>query len=195
MKIYEQAKTETIRKMFVHNLSYIGILKNIEILGEEILTYIKEEFPTLYDELLKYLIRSEYTQFSSLKGMLTLQEMTFIIDIIKVFIDEPYMKTNVFEALYKAQKSMKNIVFDTRCLDIALRYKKANAISAGELRNIMCLGMAGDEKKIEARLFQKTKQLRKTLYKQNQNEIAGEIIYDKIDEIVDLLQKVYRKEV
>jgi hypothetical protein len=53
----------------------------------------------------------------------------------------------------------------------------------------MRLGLEGDEKKIEARLYKKSKQLRETLRDQNVDEIAGEVIYDKIDEIIALLQK------
>jgi hypothetical protein len=59
----------------------------------------------------------------------------------------------------------------------------------------MRLGLEGDEKKIEARLYQKSKQLREALREQNEDEIASEVILDKIKEIISLLQKVYRKEV
>ena len=59
----------------------------------------------------------------------------------------------------------------------------------------MRLGLEGNEKKIEARLFQKSKQLREALRQKNQDEIAGEVILDKIEEIIALLQKVYRKDV
>jgi hypothetical protein len=127
--------------------------------------------------------------------MLALQGTTYIADIIRAFIDVPYLETNIFDALYKAQKELKKVLFDTRSLDIALRYRKANAISDTELRNIMRLGLEGNEKKIEARLFQKSKQLREALLLQNQDEIGGEVILDKIEEIITLLQKVYRKEV
>ncbi len=181
--------------MFIHNLSYLSILRNIETLGTEILTYIKVEFVMLYDELLRYVIRSEHTQFSCLKEMFTLQGTVLITDIIRAFIEEPYLTTNVFNALYKAQKDLKKIVLDTRSLDIALRYRTANAISDTELKNIMRLGLECDEKKIEARLYQKSKQLRETLREQNADEIASEVILDKIEEIIILLQKVYRKEV
>jgi len=195
MDNYATVTTSTLRKMFIHNLSFLGILRNIETLGIGIFTYIKTEFSVLYGELLKYVIRSKHTQYSCLKGMLTFQGTTFINDIIRAFIEEPYITTNVFDALFKAQKELKKIVFDTRSLDIALRYKKANAISDTELRNIMRLGLEGNEKKIEDRLYKKSKQLRATLCEQNQNEIAGDIILDKIEEIITLLQKVYRKEV
>ena len=188
-------KSSTIKKMFIHNLSYLSILRNIESLGAEMLTYIKYDFPTLYSELLRYVINSEHTQFSCLKGMLMQQGSAYIADIIRAFIEEPYLTTNVFDALYKAQKDLKKIIFDTRCLDIALRYRTANAISDTELRNIMRLGIEGDEKKIETRLYKKSKQLRDTLREQNQDEIAGEVILEKIEEIIDLLQKVYRKDV
>jgi hypothetical protein len=127
--------------------------------------------------------------------MLMLQGTAYITDVIRAFIEEPYLSTNVFDALYKAQKELKKIVLDTRSLDIALRYRTANAISDTELRNIMRLGLEGDEKKIEARLYQKSKQLREALREQNQDEIAGDVILDKIEEIIGLLQKVYRKEV
>lgn len=195
MSNYERATTPTLRKMFIYNLSYLSILRNIETLGKEIFAYIKVEFPTLYKELLQYVIRSEHTQFSCLKGMLTLQGTAFITDIIRAFIDEPYLTTNVFDALYKAQRELKKIVLDTRSLNIALRYRTANAISDTELRNIMRLGLEGGEKKIEKRLFQKSKQLREALREQNADEIAGELILDKIEEIIAMLQKVYRKEV
>lgn len=195
MENFAQASAPTLKRMFIHNLSYLSILRNIETLGTEILIYIKVEFPTLYGELLRYVIRSEHTQFSCLKGMLTLQGTAFIADVIRAFIEEPYLTTNVFNALYKAQKQLKKVVLDTRSLDIALRYRKANAISDIELRNIMRLGLEGDEKKIEARLYQKARQLREALREQNQKEIAVEVILDKIEEIIALLQKVYLKEV
>lgn len=195
MENYKRANTPTLRKMFIHNLSYLSILRNIETLGADILSYIKVEFSLLYGELLRYVICSEHTQFSCLKGMLTLQGTVFITDIIRTFIDEPYLKTNVFDALYKAQKDLKKVVLDTRSLDIALRYRIANAISDTELKNIMRLGLECDGKKIEARLYQKSKQLREILRKNNEDEIAGEVILDKIEEIISLLQKVYRKEV
>ncbi len=127
--------------------------------------------------------------------MLVLQGTLFITDVIRTFIEEPYLTTNIFDALYKAQKDLKKVVLDTRSLDIALRYRTANAISDTELKNIMRLGLECDEKKIEARLYQKSKQLRETLRDQNIDEIAGEVIFDKIDEIIALLQKVYRKEI
>jgi hypothetical protein len=192
---FGRAHSLTLKKMFIHNLSYLRILRNIEKLGTEMLTYIKSEFPTLYRELIEYVVFSEHTQFSCLKGMLILQGSTYIADIIRAFIDEPYLATNVFDALYKAQKDLKKIYFDTRSLDIALRYRKASAISDTELRNIMRLGLEGNEKKIESRLYQKSKQLRETLRNENHDEIAGEVILDKIEEIIALLQKVYRKDV
>lgn len=195
MNKYEHAITPTLRMMFIHNLSYLSILRNIEVLGTEMFTYIKVEFPILYLELLGYVICSEHTQFSCLKGMLTLQGTDFITDIIRAFIDDPYMTTNIFDALYKAQKDLKKIVLDTRGLDIALRYRMANAISDTELKNIMRLGLELDEKKIEACLYQKSKQLRETLREQNADEIASEVILDKIEQIISMLQKVYRKEV
>ena len=195
MDNYERANTPTLRKMFIHNLSYLGILRNIEFLGAEMFTYIKFEFPILYSELLHYVICSKHTQFSCLKGMLKIQGTVFITDIIRAFIDEPYMTTNVFDALYKAQKDLKKIVLDTRSLDIALRYRSVSAISDTELKNIMRLGLECDEKKIEMRLYQKSKQLRKALREKNKDEIAGEVIFEKIEEIITLLQKVYRKEV
>lgn len=195
MDRYKFACTPTLRKIFVHYLSYLGIMKNIEILGTEILGYIKLDYPTLYNDLIRHTIQSEHTQFSCLKGMLTLQGTVFITDIIRAFIEVPYMTTNVFDALYKAQKDLKRIVFDTRSLDIALRYRMANAISDTELKNIMRLALECDENRIESRLYKKSKQLRETLRDQNANEIAGDVILDKIEEVITLLQKVYRKQV
>ncbi len=195
MDTYKRASTPTLRKMFIHHLSYLSILRNIETLGIEMLKYMKVEFATLYAELLRYVIHSEHTQFSCLKGMLTLRGAAFITDVIRAFIEEPYLSTNVFDALYKAQRELKKIVLDTRSLDIALRYRTANAISDTELRNIMRLGLEGDEEKIEARLYQKSKQLREALREQNQDAIAGEVALDRIEEIIASLQKIYRKEV
>ena len=192
---YARASTPTLKKMFVHNMSYLAILRNIEKLGSIILTYIKVEFATLYTELLKYVVKSEHTQFSSLQGMLILQGTAFITDVISAFIEEPYLKTNVFDALYKAQKVLNKIVFDTRSLDISLRFRLANAISDIELQNIMRLGMEADAQKIEVRLYRKSKRLRKTLREQNVEEIASDIVFEKIDEIIIMLQKVYRREV
>ena len=193
MNNYANASTPTLQKMFIHNLSYLAIMRSFETLGLEMLTYIKNEFPALYKELLRYVINSEHTQFSCLQGMLTLQGAAYIADVINAFIEEPFLKTNVFNALYKAQKALKRVSFDTRSLDIALRFRLANAISDTELRNFMRLGLEIDERKIEARLYKKSKQLRETLREQNKDEIASEVIFDKIEEIISLLQKIYRK--
>jgi hypothetical protein len=193
MNNYKKATRLILQKMFVHNLSYLSILRNIEALGTEILTYIKIEFPTLYTELLKYVINSEHTQFSCLQGMLAMQGTVYVTDVIRAFIKGPCFKTNVFDALYKAQKALNKVVLDTRSLDIALRFKIAKAISDTELRNIMRLGLEGDEKKIKARLYQKSKLLRKTLGEPIKDEIASDVMPEKIEEIISLLQKVYRK--
>lgn len=193
--IFERANTPKLRKLFIHNISFLRILRNMEILGAEMLAYIKFEFPILYLELLRYVIHSEYTQFSCLKGMLTLQGAIFITDVIRAFIVEPYLTTNVFDALYKAQKDQKKVVLDTRGLDIALRYRTANAISDTELKNIMRLGLECNEKKIEARLFQKAKQLRETLQEQNTDESNNGDKFNQIENIIILMQKIYRKKV
>lgn len=195
MDRYAEAGSPTLRKMFIYNLSYRGILRNIETLGTDILTYIKVEFPILYGELLRYVIHSEHTQFSCLKGMLTLQGTIFINDVINGFIEEPYLSSNVFVALYKAQKELKRVIFDTRGLAIALRLRKANAISETELKSLMRLGLERDEKTIKTRLYQKSNQLREALNDQNPDEIVGGVTLHAIEEIIGLLQKVYRKKV
>lgn len=195
MDNFARASTPTLRKMFIHNLSYLNILRNIKMLGVDMLNYIKIEFSTLYKELLKYVIHSKYTQFSCLIGMLELQGTVLITDIIRAFIDEPYLPTNVFDALYTAQKSLKKVVLDTRSLDIALRFRMANAITDTELKSIMRLGIECDEKKIESRLYQKAKQLKETPGEQNTDKKTDEVISDKIEEVIILLQRVYRKEV
>lgn len=41
MDNYARASNPILRKMFIHNLSYLSILRNIETLGAEALTYIK----------------------------------------------------------------------------------------------------------------------------------------------------------
>lgn len=134
---YKMASTLTLRKIFIHHLSYLSILKNIETLGTDILTYITAEFPILYAELLRYVIHSEHTRHSCLKGMLVLRGTSFVTDVIRAFVEEPCLTTNIFDVLYKAQKDLKKIELDTRCLDIALCFRKANAISDADLKNIM----------------------------------------------------------
>ncbi len=157
------------------------------------LVYIKIEFPIIYFELLRYVICSEYTQFSCLKGMIALQGTVFITDVIRAFIGEPYLTTNVFDALYKAQKDLKKVALDTRGLDIALRYRTANAISDTELKNIMRLGLECDEKKIEARLYKKAKQMRESLRESNADERENSDYLNHIEKIITLMQKIYKK--
>jgi hypothetical protein len=192
---YVKINTPVLRKMFIHNMSYLAILRNIEILGYEMLAYSKGEFPVLYTELIKYVINSKHTQFSCLQGMLTMQGSTYIADIIRMFIDNPFLETNVFDALFKAQRALNKIVLDTRSLDVALRLRVMNAISDTELRNIMRLGIEGDEKKIEIRLYQKAKRLRESLQEQNDDEITNKAQMDGIEAVISLLQKIYRKAV
>ena len=192
---FKQISNISLQRMFIYNLSYMNLLINIETLGPKILRYIKVEFPIFYEELIRYVIRSEFTKYSCLIGMLVMQGTVFITDIVRVFIDDPYFTTNVFRALYKAQKELKKITFDTRSLDIALRYKLVGALSDTELRNIMRLGLEGDEKKIEIRLYQKSKRVRENLLLKKNYDVANKMVFEKTEEIIILFQKIYRKKI
>jgi len=193
MENFKKITSPILRKMFIHNLSFLGIMRNMEAIGSEMLTYMKLEFPVLYNELLKYVINSEYTQFSCLQGMLAMQGRVYISDVIRKFIDEFYLNSNIFDALYKAQKSLGKIVFDSRSLDVARQLRLAEVISDTELRNIMRLGLEGDDKKLEERLYKKTKKALEffdEIYWVENNELL-KIFEDAIGK----LQRMYGKKV
>ena len=118
-------------------MSYLGICRNLEALGEVVLNYFTSTFELFYDELLRYLVTTKNVQFSCLQGLLKLQGKDFIKAVVKKYSENANKESNIFTALYKAQAKNKKVVLDTRLLDIALRYRNADAITEREFKNIL----------------------------------------------------------
>lgn len=193
MHNYKTYKNNLIlRKMFVWNLSSLAILRNIETLGAEILDYFFRELGFVYQELIRYVIDSKHTQFSALIGLLKMRKKAFIDDILNSFIEKPFWETNIFDALYKAQNINGIILFDTRGLDLALRFREGGVISDTEYRNLCRAGIESNGQKIVKKLSTKLPELKTSLMQANNEEIAKTIVIEKIEETLGKIKKTFK---
>ena len=180
IKNYKNCKTDTQRILFVYNLSYLSILKNIEEFGDVILEYIISKFELLYQELLRYLVMADHVQYSSLRGIIKLRGKQFIKDVALKFLLCGSKKSNIFDALYKIQAKNKHVLLDTRILDFAVRYKNAGAITDRELKNIFNAFVEEKISFIKRKLLDKLNAFKEQLILLNQDELGEDIIKENI---------------
>lgn len=181
IKNYKNCKTDTQRILFVYNLSYLSILKNIEEFGDVILEYIISKFELLYQELLRYLVMAGHVQYSSLRGIIKLRGKQFIKDVTLKFLLCGSKKSNIFDALYKIQAKNKHVLLDTRILDFAVRYKNAGAITDRELKNIFNAFVEEKISFIKRKLLDKLNAFKEQLILLNQDELGEDIIKENIE--------------
>ncbi len=101
--------------------------------------------------------------------------------------------SNIFDALYKAQKYNKAIIFDTRVLDIALRFRMAGVLTDREFKSLCKHGIANDGLKISKKLSSKLFALRVALEQANNAEIAKTIVIEKIEETLKKIESIFKK--
>lgn len=178
---YAKCKTDTQRILFIYNLSYLSILRNINNFGEAVLDYITVHFNVIYRELLRYLVTSHNVQYSSLKGLLTIKGEQFIKDIVEAYPQYNKEKNNIFSALYKAQTELKKIYLDTRILDIAIRYYEVGAVSNRELNDIFNNFVNGRITHIKKKLMGKIDDFNQKLLEITSGEIGSEVIKQNVE--------------
>lgn len=181
IKNYKNCKTDTQRILFVYNLSYLSILKNIEEFGDVILEYIISKFELLYQELLRYLVMADHVQYSSLRGIIKLRGKQFIKDVALKFLLCGSKKSNIFDALYRIQAKNKHVLLDTRILDFAVRYKNVGAITDRELKNIFNAFVEEKISFIKRKLLDKLNAFKEQLILLNQDELGEDIIKENIE--------------
>ena len=181
IKNYKNCKTDSQRILFVYNLSYLSILKNIEEFGDVILEYIISKFELLHQELLRYLVMADRVQYSSLRGIIKLRGKQFIKDVALKFLQCGSKKSNIFDALYKIQAKNKHVLLDTRILDFAVRYKNAGAITDRELKNIFNAFVEEKISFIKRKLLDKLNAFKEQLILLNQDELGEDIIKENIE--------------
>ena len=187
---FKNCKTDTQKILFVFNMSYLSIFRNLEALGEVILNYFTSTFGLFYDELLRYLITTKNVQVSCLHGMLKLQGKDFIKAVVKRYLENTNTESNIFSALYKAQSKNKKVVLDTRLLDIALRYRNAGAITEIEFKNIVKAFIDENISAIKKKLMSKIDVFEKKLIELNSDELGQEILTNKINEQINNAFKI-----
>lgn len=187
---YENCKTLSQKILFIYNMSNLSIFRNIERFDESVIDYLINKFGTFYGEMLKYLVRVKNVQFSSLQGMLKIRGKSFIIDIINAYNKFATSKTNIFDALYKAQKKNRNIIKDTRILDIAIRYKEVGALSDDTYCEIIKEFLADNINSVKTMLYDKAELFRKKLIAVNSEELGQEVLLEKINKDVDKIKTI-----
>lgn len=187
---FKNCKTDLQKILFVFNMSYLSIYKNLEALGDVVLNYFTSTFDLFYDELLRYTVTTKNLQFSCLQGMLKLQGKEFIKAVVKKFSDGGNTESNIFNALYKAQAKNRKIELNTRILDIALRYRNANAVTEREFKNILKTFLEENISFIKKKLISKLDVFQEKLIEINASELGQETLIEKIDEDVNKVYKI-----
>ena len=182
---FKNCTTDTQRMLFVYYMSYLAIFKNLQELGEVVLNYLTTAFSLFYNELLRYLVTAKSVQFSCLRGMLKLRGKDFIKALIEKYSECGNRDSNLFNALYKAQAKNKNVALDTRILDIAIRYRKAGAITEKEFQEMLKAFAQGKVADIKDKLKEKIGIFESRLKEINAAELGQEILDGKIREQVN----------
>lgn len=191
---YKNCSTALQKKLFIFNMSNLSILRNFDKFDADTLTYIIDDFSVFYDELIRYLVVSKSLQFSCLKGALKMKGIEFIRDIIKTYIKNGELETNVFEALYKAQKSLKINIVDTRLIDIAIKFRQVNVFKKKQFEELI-LSILLDMDTLHSALLKNLNKFKKTLYSVNEKEVAFEMIQEKIDGTINKIEKILKIQV
>ena len=92
-------------------------------------------------------------------------------------------------ALYKIQKKLGQIYYDTRFIDIIIKYKEAKAISEKEYIEVLVNSMH-DISILKRYLIDNVDSFRNSLYEINKNEIAIELVVNKINAKIDEIKRV-----
>ena len=186
---YHNCKISLHKKLFIFHMSTLSLLRNMEKFDEETIRYMFDEFDIFYSEIIKYLANSKNVQYSSLKGVLGIKGKQFIFDIINYIIKNKYEYNNIFMALYKIQKKLGQIYYDTRFIDIIIKYKEAKAISEKEYIEVLVNSMH-DISILKRYLIDNVDSFRNSLYEINKNEIAIELVVNKINAKIDEIKRV-----
>ena len=184
MENYSNCDSALLKKLFAFNMSKLAILRNIEVLGTEIIDYYCIEFPQMYNSIIRYVIESKHTQYSALIGFLNIKGKTFIEDIVESFCKEPKWDSNVFDALYKAQLKIKANICDTRILDYANRFYQAGVLSQKKLKELSMEYIQGDSMLISKYLRSKLSSFKKALLNVTSQEMGQEVVIEKTDELI-----------
>ena len=176
--------------LFIYNLSYLGMLRNIKKFDGAVVNYITIHFDVIYKELLKYLVTSHSVQYSSLRGLLSIKGEQFIKDIVEAYQLYNKEKNNIFSALYKVQSELKKIYLDTRILDIAIRYYEVGAVSDRELKNIFINFINCRIAPIKKKLLDKIDDFNCKLIEITSKEIGSEVIRTNIEEETNKVCKI-----
>ena len=105
-----------------------------------------------------------------------------------------FRSTNVFEALYKAQKSLKINIVDTRLIDIAIKFRQVNVFKKKQFEELI-LSILLDMDTLHSALLKNLNKFKKTLYSINEKEVAFEMIQEKIDGTINKIEKILKIQV
>ena len=190
IKRFSQCRTDTQRILFMYHLSNLGILKNIEALGDVVYNYITNDFAIQYEEIIRYLVTVKMVQYSSLQGMIQFRGKQFIKEIVNAYVAYGNIDSNIFQAIYKVQQKTKNILLDTRILDFAIRYRVADVISGRELKEVFSMFCNENIAFIKKKLLDKLDLFQQKLLSKTEKEIGREVIKENIESEINTIYRV-----
>ena len=186
---YLEIKEPELKKLFIHYFTMPTLLKALLIeddTGKEILTeYITNDFPLIYDRMIKYVTDGKLP-YSLLEGAFRTFGAMFAQSVLNCIDystnEEPFVINN----LIKAQKKAKLNVFKFELVRSFFLYKSVGALSKAEISSIVSSIRNLDETAVRSILAKKFVRFKSKLIKQaTGDEVGAAYIAEQIEQQLD----------
>lgn len=186
---YFEIKEPELKKLFIHYFTMPTLLRALFIEDEAeksiITEYITEEFPLIYNRLVKYVADGKLP-YSLLEGAFRTFGAKFAESVLNSIdystAEEPFVINN----LIKAQKKAKLNVFKFELVSSFFLYKKVGALTKKEISSIVEAIKCLDEANIRSILAKKFNRFKANLVKQaTGDEIGAAFIAEQIERQLD----------
>lgn len=187
--------TDTVhKKLFIHYFTTTSLLKAFLIEDEEarnvFVDYITNEFPLMYQRLIRYISQSKIP-YSSLQGVIQVMGKKAVSDILAFLDYEADEVPFVIHNLSKVQASTKKYIFDFELIKCLFMYSGYGVLNRKEKNKIIQAVQNLDERTVRELLL-KHYEAFADIVKRNatEGEVGAEYI---LEEIEKQLTNVYRQ--
>lgn len=182
---YKEIQDPNLKKLFIHYFTIPTLLKSLSNLEgtdkEVIVQYITEDFPLLYERMVRYVVKGRIP-YSRLEGVLRTFKHRFVKDVLERIDydgDEPFVVNN----LIKIQKKTHIHVFAFEYVRCYFLYSKVNALNKTEAKKLIKALKRLDEKETRSIIENKFNKFKKKLISQaTSDELGTSYITEQIEQ-------------
>ena len=182
------------KKLFIHYFTTATMLKAFSVESEEnrhiFIDYITNEFPIMYQRLIRYISQSQIP-YSSLRGVCQVMGEKAVRDILAVLDYEAQAVPFVIHNLSKIQTATRRHFFDFELIKCLFMYSRYGVLSFREKNQIIQAIKILDERTTREHLLKHYNKFKEKVIKNAVNgEVGAEYIVEEIDK---QLTNVYRQ--